>query len=173
MTPSGRKIRRILITGLSIIIGVPLIVLVGLYALIGGFRDNVADDAAQPIGQAIGSLQGRQICASGDAGYGPDNTQPWYQAYFEVKDSPEVKAVVTAAGAKQGYTLVEINDKAVAKPPSQALYDKKSGRELNVTIYRGKQAIAGCNSGAQPHAAAGNVMIFVGLTYPYRDTGAD
>jgi hypothetical protein len=172
MTPNGRKIRRILITGFSIIIGVPLVVLVGLYALIGGFRDNVADDAAQPIGQAIGSLHGRQVCAAGDAGYGPDNTQPWYQAFYEVKDSPDIQPIVTAAARKQGYSLVELNDKALAKPPSQALYDKKSGRELNVTISRGKDAIATCNSGAESHAAAGNVIVFIGLTYPYRDTGS-
>ena len=173
MTPNGRKIRRILITGFSIIIGVPLVVLVGLYALIGGFRDNVADDAAQPIGQAIGSLHGRQVCAAGDAGYGPDNTQPWYQAYYEVKDTPAVERTVTVAATKQGYSLVELNDKSLAKPPSKALYDKKSGRELNVTISRGKDAIATCNSGAQPRAASGNAIVYVGLTYPYRDTGAD
>jgi hypothetical protein len=173
MTPSGRKVRKILITGLAIIIGVPAIVLVGIYALLGGFRDNLADDAAQPIGHSIEAVHGRQVCASGDAGFGPDNIQPWYQSYYEVPDSPELEKTLIAAAAKQGYSLVRVSPSHVTKPPSQELHAKQLGRDLEVYIYRDKQAQAGCDAGEQPRAAAGNDIVLVALTYPFRDIGTD
>jgi hypothetical protein len=171
MTPRGRTIRTTIIVAASIIVGVPVVGIVIIMALLGQFRDNVAADTAGPIGHSVEALAGHRVCDSGDAGYSPDNTQPWYQGYYEVKDSDSLAATLTADVAKQGYTLVNQPKLEGSHAPSQLLRARKSGRVIDINIYRGRDATTDCDSTTTHPAAQGNAVILIAVTYPDRDAG--
>jgi hypothetical protein len=162
----SRKARTILIVVLSLVVGIPVIAIVGLMALLGQFRDNVAQDAAHPIVSAMSGLGGSILCDVGDAGYGPDNTQPWYQGQVDVPDSPKLIGAVTAAAATEGYTLVNAPDKAGA---SEFVAGKTLGRSIEIRVFRGKHATAECNDGRSIKAKPGHVVVEIDVAYPYRD----
>ncbi len=163
----SRKARRILIIGVSLVVGIPVIVIVGLMALLGQFRDNVAQDAAHPIVSAMSGLGGSILCDVGDAGYSPDNTQPWYQGQLDVPDSPRLIDVVTAAAAKEGYQLVDTTtEKAGA---SQFIKGTTHGRSMEIRVFRGKHATAQCNDGRSIKVQPGHVMVELDIAFPYRD----
>lgn len=96
--------RRMVIISVSILVPILAIACVFVYAL-GGFRPNAAKSAFQPIGHAIESAGGHQLCDSGDAGYGPDNTQPWYDAVYQISNDSTLPARLVAIGADNGFTL--------------------------------------------------------------------
>jgi hypothetical protein len=99
-----RNTRRIVIIGVAILVPILAIVCTFAYAL-GGFRTNAAKSAFQPIGHAIESAGGHQLCATGDAGYGPDNTAPWYDAVYQISDDSTLRARLVDIGADNGFSL--------------------------------------------------------------------
>ncbi len=163
----SRKTRKAIIIAVSLVVGIPVIAIVGLMALLGQFRDNVAQDAAQPMISSMSHLGGSILCDVGDAGYGPDNTQPWYQGQLDVPDSPALISSVTAAAAKQGYTLVATTaEKAGA---SEFVADHRGKTSVEVRVFRGKHAVAECNDGRSITTKPGHVMVELDIAFPYRD----
>jgi hypothetical protein len=99
-----RNRRWIVIIGVAILVPILAIFCMFVYAL-GGFRVNAAKSAFQPIGHAIESAGGHQLCASGDGGYGPDNTAPWFRAIYRISDDSTMRARLVAIGVDNGFTL--------------------------------------------------------------------
>jgi hypothetical protein len=96
--------RKGLIIGAAVLVPILAIACVIVYAF-GGFRPNDAKAAFQPIGHAIESAGGHQLCASGDPGYGPDNTAPWYRAVYKISSDSTLRARLVDIGADNGFSL--------------------------------------------------------------------
>ena len=81
------------------------LIVVGLIYALGGFRDNVAQDALAPVTKSIEATGATLICDQGDAGYGPDNVQPWYKAFYQVPDNAPARQAFFAAAAAKGFPM--------------------------------------------------------------------
>jgi len=164
MSPRATKI---LLIVLSSIVGFVVLATLGLVWLVGGFRPNPAQADAAPIVTAVTRVNGGIACDSGDAGYSPDNTVPWYQGMLDAPDSPDLESRLTTGAASNGYTLeANSHDKAGA---STYLVGYNGQRHMEVRIFRGKKAVfAYCNSGEKKRLAPGSALIEVDIAYPDR-----
>ena len=67
---------------------------------------NYAEEVAKPLEAALVKAGGGKKCSRGDAGRGSDNTQPWYQAYFEfLETESRVVDIVGSIASQNGYSL--------------------------------------------------------------------
>jgi hypothetical protein len=162
MAVSRRTVRIIaLAAGIPVLVIVLLVVL-AVYAL-GGFRDNVAQDALNPITNSIVAAGGHEICDEGDAGYGPDNREPWYKVLYAVPDAASARTALFAAAAAHGYALTY--DTSVTRQSAhQRFYaseinDQQLG--LNLVIYRDVTVPVDCQGiGPQRQTASGAGAIY-------------
>jgi hypothetical protein len=93
------------------VILVPLLVFAAVVAIAAGllyffFLHNYAEDAARPIENALTRNGAVKVCSSGDAGRGPDNTQPHYGAQFQLNvNKNEATQLVTKIAKDNGFNL--------------------------------------------------------------------
>ncbi len=149
-----------------------LILLAGIYAL-GGFRDNVAHDAVSPLTASLVGVGGRLLCDQGDAGYGPDNRQPWYQATYSVPRQATARLRFFNAAGQDGYRLVP--DVSVPHQTAERQYFTSDPNDpqlggLGLVIERGSKSSQPCGAGG-PQASgapAGGAIYEISFTSPSR-----
>ena len=149
-----------------------MIIVGGIYAL-GGFRDNVAQDAASPLKASLDAVGGRMLCDQGDAGYGPDNRQPWYQATYSVPRQATARLRFFNAAGQNGYRLVR--DVSVSHQTAERQYFTSDPINpllggLGLVIERGSQSTQSCGAGGPQAkgAPAGGAIYEISLTSPQR-----
>jgi hypothetical protein len=151
----------------AIAIGVPVLVLAlliaGLTYALGGFRDNVAQDALTPVTKSIEATGATLICDQGDAGYGPDNVQPWYKAFYEVPDNAPGRQAFFAAAAANGFPMKP--DTAVRGQSEHQRFwvSEISDAQLGITlvIHRDTTVTPDCASSSnQPEHTSGAGAIY-------------
>lgn len=135
-----------------------LLLLLAAWLLImpDGLKGNTAKKDAQPFIAQIQKAGGKELCENGDSGYGIDNTQPWYEAYYEIPNTSQLTNMIKADAAQSSYPLAEdttlinqlkgIPDKngdisepyggATFNPKSDYLISNENGKILTVTIDR-------------------------------------
>lgn len=92
----------------KVIITVTVILAVGVFGLFiwNNISANKAEEIAKPIESSL--LQGEAIkkCSSGDAGAGWDNTQPHYNATFQISaNKTKALELMNQAASKNGFKL--------------------------------------------------------------------
>jgi len=174
MAPS-RRTTRILLLALGIPLVFVVVAIVGLTYALGGFRENVAQDAVAPILKSIEVHGASRICDQGDAGYGLDNTEPWYQVSYEVPDAASAKNAFFAAAAEAGYPLAP-NTMVNGHFAHQQFYTSDpSGSQLGLSlvIVRDSTVALNCASGSSlKEQTSGTGAIYeIGFTSPPREVG--
>jgi hypothetical protein len=161
--------RAALIVGASVLALFVAAVAAFAYLFLGLFHANEAQRGFQPIDDTLRSHGIHQVCHLGDAGYGPDNVAPWYQASYDVRETAGVKSIAEAASEKAGYTL-EVLDTPADDPsvefPSSTFQSSRDGRLLSVTVVADAAMNPDCSSGYR-HSAGSSVVSF-SLDYPSR-----
>ena len=170
-----------------------LLILLGAW-LITGIVNNPAKNDMQPLATRIQAAGGQKLCDDGDSGEGGDNTQPWYEAYYETLDSSNLTSQVEQYAAQSGYTLTpdtglitELKNVAAGAnvtdtlPPNEPAYsakndyltaNKTNGGELSVTVYRNTSVPLNCgvaNYGKLRSTGNNSAIIDMQLTLPSRD----
>ena len=165
LVPRGLKIALIVVASVVLVLTGAY---VALLAALGEFAPNVAKAAAEPVARAIEANGGRHVCASGNAGYGPVNRQPWHQAFYEIEDSPDLAQTMIELAAREGHILAEPPEsERLITAPSQELRNAASDPDLEMFVFRGSEAQAGCVSGTRPQPAAeGNAIVEIHVTSP-------
>jgi hypothetical protein len=177
----------------GIIFTVPLAFILFLVIAGGGLRRNDAEKYVQPFITQIQEAGGRKLCENGDTGFGPDNTQPWYEAYYEIPNSAHLTYTVTTDAAQAGYPLhantrlanqlkgVPDKNGSLSQPYSGATFNPKAdyliggrnGRSLTITINRDASVPLYCNSGSygkkQPTGGS-NAILDIFFELPDRNT---
>lgn len=106
-TSKGKPLA-VLGTVLGFALSIPLLFFIWLmYALSGGFHGNDAENASKSLVAQVEQLGGHKICDNGDSGFGIDNTQPWYQIYYQIPDSSNLTKAIKDAAMQDGYQLQE------------------------------------------------------------------
>lgn len=86
---------------IAIIVGLGFIGIYTWYLL-----HNYAQDAAQPLENVLTQNGAVKVCSSGDAGRGPDNARPMYQADFQLNvGKDQATTLVKKAASDNGFTL--------------------------------------------------------------------
>lgn len=125
---------------------------------LSGLRSNEAKKDVQPFVSQIQMSGGKKICDTGDNGHDIDNTQPWYEAYYELPNSPSLTSEIKQYAAQAGYPLKKdtysINQlksnntygvgTATFNPYSDYLVSNKNGSSLGVTINRKTSVMLPC-----------------------------
>jgi hypothetical protein len=140
-----------------------------VYAL-GGFHQNDAETAFRPIGQDLEASGARPLCSTGDAGFGPDNTAPWYHTIYEVPVVAQPQAPLVAIAEQYGYRLTR---RATSEDPTgeRFLQGTSSNRTLTMTLLSAAQSALDCGSSTVP-PADGKELLEVQLAFPSRTDGA-
>jgi len=140
-----------------------------VYAL-GGFHLNDAETAFRPIGQDLEASGAHRLCNTGDAGFGPDNTAPWYHVIYEIPAVPQPQTHLVAIAAQYGYRLTR---RATAVDPTgiRFLQGSSSNRTLTMTLLSAAESTLDCGSSTVP-PAAGKELLEVQLAFPSRTDGA-
>ena len=163
-----RSTRVAIVTGAGALAVVLALVAFVAFTL-GAFRVNDAEQGFQPIDAGLRDHGARQVCHAGDAGYGPDNIQPWYQAQYEVANAG-VRAAVGAVAADAGYPLSTValpDNTPNALFPTYTYQAQRDGRVLVVTVTEGAAAQHGCPAGYR--ARGSSAVVDVSLQYPDRN----
>lgn len=170
----------------------PFIFLAWLFISLGGLKGNEAKKDAQPFVAQIQKAGGKELCENGDSGYGIDNTQPWYEVYYEIPSDSQLTAEVKADAVQFGYPLAEntglinklkgIPDKngdinepyggATFNSKSDYLISSKNGKSLTVTINRETSVPLYCGvSGYGNKKSTGNndAILDIDFTLPDRN----
>lgn len=106
---------------------------------------NAARRAMRPILRSLGTPRQMVVARSGDAGYGLDNSNPWYTVHLLFGLAPDLDEVVTAAAREAGYQLDVDSRYAPDRDDarSRCLVAERDGRTLTVTITRAGPTEAG------------------------------
>ena len=138
----------------------PLVILaLAFFALaysLGAFRDNVAQDAVTPLANQLTSIGAHQICDEGDAGYSPDNSQPWYKAFYQVPNAASARLDFLDAASSSGFPLV-VDNSVSGQSPDQTFYTSNTIKPewgLTLVIYRNTTVTPDCLSGGNQKARA-------------------
>ena len=97
--------RRVLIVGVVVV--TLLTVPIGGVALgiaYGSTPNPAASDEAR-VGAVVEAAGGHRLCGAGDPGLGPDNTQPYFFALYEVPTGVDVRPRVAARAQRLGWTV--------------------------------------------------------------------
>lgn len=169
------------------VIAIPILFWVWMSLALGGFDDtNQAEKTVQPFLNGIRAAGGVEICKNGDSGKGFDNTEPWYQGYYELQDGPTLTGKVKAEAERLGYRLSEdvkrTNDhKDTARIASESFdgsaYDQqteyligsKNGSQLTVKISRSTTVKLRCahdRYGEMKTIGSGKVLLDIDFTLP-------
>jgi hypothetical protein len=152
------------IIGASILVPIVAFVSVFVYTL-GGFRENTAKSAFQPIGHAIESAGGHQLCESGDAGYGPDNTQPWYHVAYQIPSGSTLRERLVAIGADNGFLLTR---RATPDDPTGVRFLQGSNNQRTLTVFiSSRTSDLNCGS-SKVTSTTGMEFLEVQFTFPSR-----
>jgi len=140
-----------------------------IYAL-GGFHSNDAETAFRPIGQDLEASGAHRLCNTGDAGFGPDNTAPWYHTVYEIPMAPHPPAHLLTIAQQHGYRLTR---RATAEEPTgeRFLQGSSRNRTLTMTLLTSAQSTLDCGS-STVRSAAGKELLEVQLVFPSRTDGA-
>jgi hypothetical protein len=163
----GRRRRALLIIATAVVL--LLTVICGFAYALGGFRQNAAKSAFQPIGHALESAGGHRVCDSGDAGYGPDNTAPWYDAIYRMPKKPALRARLVSIGADHGFTLTR---RATTDDPTgvRLLQASSNKQTLTMSLFSGTST-PGCGS-SRVSPSDGTEVLEVQFLLPSRTDGA-
>ncbi|MCU1423098.1 MAG: hypothetical protein JWN36_2749 [Microbacteriaceae bacterium] len=134
------------------------------------FRVNEAQQGFQQLDAGLRDHGARQVCDSGDPGYGPDNIQPWYSAQYEVARAGDIRAMVGAVADEAGYPLSTValpENTPNALFPTYTYQAQHDGRVLIVTVTEGAAPKGRCPAGYR--ASGSSAVIDVDLAYPARD----
>ena len=106
---------------------------------------------------------GQELCSNGDAGYSPDNRQPWFQVSHFVPDESRVKPDIMTIAADAGYHLVV--DTSVAHQTDRGRFytSNRSGQPeydpgLGLVVAKDTKYSAGCSS--NPTKVSGHGVIY-------------
>ena len=145
-----------------------VLALVGYVAYtFGAFRVNTAEQGFQPIDAGLREHGARQVCHSGDPGYGPDNIRPWYTAQYAVARKGDIRAMVGAVAGDAGYPLSTValpENTPNALFPTYTYQAQRDGRVLIVTVTEGAAPKGRCPAGYR--ASGSTAVIGVNLEYP-------
>lgn len=139
-----------------------------LFIALGGWGGNDAKKNFQPFIAKMQVAGGKEICDNGDGGFGFDNTQPWYEAYYELPNSPQLTNEIKSDASQFGFPLSENtqlinqlkgipdNNGDVTDPYGGATFNSKSdylishenGDTLTVTINRSTSVPLYCGVGS-------------------------
>jgi hypothetical protein len=156
--------RWLIIIGVVILVSILAAACVFVYSL-GGFRTNEAKSAFQPIGHAIESAGGHQLCESGDAGFGPDNTQPWYRVAYQIKSDSALRERLVAIGADNGFALTR---RATPDDPTGVRFLQGSGNQRTLSVFISSRT-SDLNCGSSKIASTtGMEFLDVQFTFPSR-----
>jgi Domain of unknown function (DUF4190) len=169
---------------------VPFLLLAWLFIALGGWKGNEAKKAAQPFIAQVQKAGGKKICDNGDSGDGIDNTQPWYEVYYELPNSPSLTSDVKAYAASIGYPLAQdtasinqlkgIPDKngvttepdggATFNPSADYLISNRNGSSLAITINRKTSVALYCGVGdyGAKRSTGNNAILDIHFTSPDR-----
>lgn len=159
-----------------------------LFATLGGFHGNGAEDASKPLTKQLEQIGGKKICSNGDSGYGIDNITPWYDVYYQMPDGPELTSKVKSIAVGQGYQLTMDQDltnqlKGLPdkdgvtsepyggeqfNPKSDYLKGSNGGKDLSITINRQTDVALYCNSGqyGRKQATGNGAILSISLRLP-------
>lgn len=89
-----------------VVLSLIFVVVLALAWLAQSYFSNYAEKAAKPLESSLVKAGAVKQCDAGDPGRGPDNTEPWYSASFELGQSREnaIKTINKIA-ADNGYDL--------------------------------------------------------------------
>lgn len=137
---------------------------------LGGFHSNDAETAFRPIGQDLEESGAHRLCTTGDAGFGSDNTAPWYHTIYEIPVVPHPQAHLLAIAEQHGYRLTR---RATAEEPTgeRFLQGSSGNRTLTMTLLSTAHSALDCGSSTVP-SAAGKELLEVQLVFPSRYDGA-
>jgi hypothetical protein len=103
--PTRQKLSKIVI---PIVLALTLIfvVLGGWYFISHISTPNYAADISTAFSSDLKTAGATKVCATGDTGRGPDNRNPWYQAYYSIpKNEDDTIVVVSSIAAQEGYKV--------------------------------------------------------------------
>lgn len=157
-----------------------------LFAALGGFHGNDAQGASKALTAQLAQIGGKKICSNGDSGYGIDNTKPWYEAYYEIPDTPGLTDKIKKIAASQGYQL-RTNKQTIDQlqqdveyslpgdeqynPSTDYLTGTSGDRDLTVQVNRDTAVSLACDSGQYGRKqAAGNGVVIVDISLSLPDT---
>lgn len=91
----------------AIVVPVAILVIIGLPVVYFSYLlKNRAAELVSPLGKELVENGATKLCDSGDPGRGPDNTAPWYRAYYDLSMSKDAAiSLVNMAASHNGYTL--------------------------------------------------------------------
>ena len=144
----------------------PLVILaLAFFALaysLGAFRDNVAQDAVAPLANQLTTMGAHRLCDEGDAGYSPDNSQPWYKAFYQVPNAASARLAFLHAAATSGFPLV-VDNTVPGQSHEETFISNTIKPEwgLTLVIYRNTTVTLDCLSGGnQKVRASGSGAIY-------------
>lgn len=120
-----------------------------LLGLVARFRElihggNAARKAMRPLIDRLGATHPTFLAQNGDAGYGLDNSNPWYDLHLIVDRTPELEETVRSVGRDIGFHL-DVDRRPHFErfsPTSSHLIAERDGGTLTVGITRdGPEAI--------------------------------
>jgi hypothetical protein len=179
----GRSLRTLGIV-IASVVGAAGLIAVGfifyaIYSVSGAGHSNQAQADIQPVLAQMQRLGGKAICDNGDNGYGVDNTEPWYEAYYSMPSSKSLTSKIKNAASSQGYTLTVDSDTIDQlktgdnvseryNPASDYLAGSKGKTLLSVVINRNTSVALNCNTGTygrSQNTASGAIIDLI-LTLP-------
>lgn len=162
---AGRRRNMVVLASIFVVI---LAAVSGLASSLGAFRPNVAKSAFGPIANALESAGAQRICDNGDAGYGPDNTAPWYDTTYLMPSTPQLTKRLIAISADQGFPLTR---RETTSDPTGAHLLQAHGRDgaLTVSLPSGSGA-RDCHSSTISNRPGMTVVGFQ-LVFPSRTDG--
>ncbi len=85
----------------------PFLFFVWLFIVLGGLKGNGAQSASKPFIAQIKQAGGKKLCDNGDSGYGIDNTTQWYDAYYQIPNSPGLTNEIKGFASQDGYNVTK------------------------------------------------------------------
>ena len=168
----ARSRRTLLIALLPIGITVAAIALLifGLGYAFGAFHDNVAKDKLATLTKSLDALGGHQICGEGDAGFGPDNTDPWEHVWYQIPNDSAARPVLFSAAAENGYPLAPMSDKYINGEHRNSYFFTSTVGEpteegMVVVVYRHQSFKLDCAAKASK-AVGGGAIFEIDLVLP-------
>ncbi len=155
------------------------IVVAILYALVWIiFLRNYAEEVARPLEKTLVANGAIKACTFGDAGKGPDNKQPWYEARFQLNVGKEdAERIIQKIATEHGFTLkhsdspyehIEWYDDKGSK--DSVYSDLENGKiKLGFNIYNDTNASAiTCYNGPALKGDANHTAVSLSINLPLR-----
>ena len=166
--------------------------LIGVWLIFVTVNNKAANDI-RPIASRIQAIGGKKLCDNGDSGYGGDNTQPWYEVYYQIPNNSQLTNELKQFAFESAYSLFpdtglitelkNVADHATVTnylPPDEPAYSAENDYltaantnkgTLSMTIYRDTSVPLDCgvsNYGRLQPTGSSNAIIDMRLTLPSR-----